>query len=101
LFFSGLVALLVPLYLGSLVHLPSQGRAVWSAIIWESLILQLSQLSTKDKTCFGFNYLVALSFSEFPGYFKKLNLLYFEKQIYLQFTLWGKILSAGVYFTGL
>ena len=33
LFCSSLVALLVPLYLCSLVHLPSQGRAVWSRII--------------------------------------------------------------------
>ena len=32
-FCSGLVALLVPLYLCTLVHLPSQGQAGWSRII--------------------------------------------------------------------
>jgi len=51
---SRLIALLVPLYLWSLVPPPSQGRAVWSGIIYASLILQLPQFSTGNQDVLWF-----------------------------------------------
>ena len=51
LFNSGLVALLVPPYLCSLV--PSQGRAVWSRIMSESLLsYSYPNYSLRTKTAF-------------------------------------------------
>jgi len=60
LFSSGLVALLVPPYLCSLVHLPSQGRAVWRRIIYESLLsYSYPSYSLRTKTTFVWlNYFV-------------------------------------------